>query len=132
MLPIHLSLAFKNDLSVSCMFIPHMTPLSIYVTQVTTLAGDVGEGGVAVDSGGNIFGPSYNRITRIDWSSFTVSIVAGNGAIRELDGVGTSAGFNQPYGLTIFNESIWVIDHTGGTVRHISMVWCCLVIYLLY
>ena len=79
--------------------------------------------GVAADAGGNIFVADYNNnaIRRIDWSSRMVSTVAGNGTSAEIDGVGTATSFISPYGLAISNDSIWVADSHGGTVRRIGI-----------
>ena len=80
--------------------------------------------GVAADIGGNVFVSEWgnNRIRRIDWLTRMVSTVAGNGNTTELDGTGTTAQFNSPYGLTTANGSIWAVDYNGGTVRSIGTV----------
>ena len=106
----------------------------IITTQVTTLAGFAdgsssyvifsGPDGVATDAGGNIFvADGNNLIRRIDWTSRVVSTVAGNGVPDELNGVGNSAGFNQPVGITIKNGEIWVDDLAGDTIRRIGMMY---------
>ena len=80
--------------------------------------------GLASDSGGNVFVADNlnNRIRRIDWLTRVVSTVAGSGVLAELDGVGTAARFNSPYGLAMLNGAIWVADnYEPGTVRRIGM-----------
>ena len=64
---------------------------------------------------------SSNLIKRIDWITRVVTTVAGNAASAEMDGIGVTAGFTEPQGLTIKNGSIWVADWSGSTVRHIGM-----------
>ena len=78
---------------------------------------------VAIDSGGNIFIADHaiNRIRRIDWLTRMVSTVAGSGNSGEVNAMGTVAQFSGPYGLTIINGSIWVVDYYGGAVRIIGM-----------
>lgn len=113
----------------------------ITATQVTTLAGSGTGGsldgaalssqfhwptGLASDSGGNVFVADNlnNIIRRIDWLTRVVSTVAGSGILAELDGVGTTARFNSPYGLALLNGAIWVADnYEPGTVRRIGMVF---------
>ena len=82
---------------------------------------------VAADAGGNLFIPDYqnNRIRRIDWLTQMVVTVAGGGANREVNAVGTVAQFDGPRGLTIINGSIWVADWSccsRGTIRHIGII----------
>ena len=78
---------------------------------------------VASDVGGNIFvaDGKNHRIRRIDSITRDVSTVAGNGTHAELDGVGTAAQFNDPFGLKVFNGTILVADFYGGTVRRIGI-----------
>lgn len=81
------------------------------------------------DSGGNIFitDQNTNRVRRLDWQSRIVSTIAGNGDAMEMDGVGMAASFNSPNGISILNDTMWVVDSQGGTVRKIGML--CLYSY---
>ena len=85
--------------------------------------------GLSTDEGGNVFIAVNNRIRRIDWVTRIVSTVAGNAASTEADGVGVLAGFNDPFGLTMKNGSIFVTDWNGGTVRRIGMMYITIQIY---
>ena len=107
-------------------------------SQVTTIAGSTtgyadgfalsamfsDPNAVATDAGGNIFISDYqnNRIRRIDWLTRMVSTVAGSGKNGVVNAMGTLAQFNGPYGLTMYNGSIYLVDLLGDTVRNIGMV----------
>ena len=83
--------------------------------------------GLAADAGGNVFvaDTNNNRIRRIDWVTRDVSTVAGTGGLMltEVDGIGSTAQFNYPYGLAMLNGSILVVDSSGGSVRQIGVVY---------
>ena len=79
--------------------------------------------GLAVDGLGNIYEAdlSGNAIYKIN-SSGTATLIAGTGAASESDNTtGTSAGFNQPWGIA-YNPAgyIYVSDFGGTTIRKIS------------
>lgn len=46
------------------------------------------------------------------------------GVPGEVNAMGIVAKFWGPYGLVIQNNSIWVVDFKGGTVRNIGMLYC--------
>ena len=104
---------------------------------VTTLAGDGnasfldGQGsatrfnypqGVAVDSGGNVYvaDKNNNRIRKIT-STGAVSTLAGSATSGSLDGTGTAAQFNQPFGVAVDSSgNVYVAEWVGRKVRKIT------------
>lgn len=106
---------------------------------VTTLAGQVlaagnanGTGsaasfdnptGIAVDNNGNLFiSDQHNHMIRKITPAGVVTTLAGNAGITgNADGSGTSAFFNNPYGITIENNgSLYVTDQSNQTIRMIT------------
>jgi hypothetical protein len=87
-----------------------------------TNASFYGPAGVAVDSFGNIYVADYNnnRIRKII-SSGTVTTFAGSGTATYLDGIGTNAGFNGPYGIAVDSTgNVYVGDFTNNRIRKIT------------
>jgi len=79
--------------------------------------------GMTVDGLGNIYEADLggNAIYKIN-SSGTATLIAGNGSASESDNTtGTSASFNQPWGIA-YNPAgyIYVADLAGSTIRKIS------------
>jgi hypothetical protein len=72
----------------------------------------------------NAYGNNILQIvipTNGDFSMSTVSILAGDGNAAELDGVGTSAEFNEPVMLTTDGTYLYVTDDTGNAVRRVTI-----------
>ncbi len=71
-----------------------------------------------------------NRIRKIDLATGTVSTIAGNGAAASVDsGIGTSASFNSPTGMTVIGTDLYLGDvcwtcsgNNGNTIRKISLI----------
>jgi DNA-binding beta-propeller fold protein YncE len=66
---------------------------------------------------------SNRRIRRVIISTTAVSTLAGNGAAGGLDGVGTSATFNIPRGITLdatFSK-LYIAESIGNRIRSISL-----------
>jgi sugar lactone lactonase YvrE len=106
---------------------------------VTTLAGTAGisgsadgtgaaakfnrPGGVGVDGAGNVYvADSANNTIRKISSSGVVSTLAGSaGSFGTADGMGSSARFNQPYGIAIDGSgNIYVGDINNNTIRKVT------------
>jgi len=62
-----------------------------------------------------------NNIVRIS-STGAMTVVAGDGAARELDGKNTGAEFNCPFGITNDGTNLYVTDLGGNAVRMITGV----------
>jgi sugar lactone lactonase YvrE len=104
--------------------------------QVTTLAGtgvaDYAEGagasakfndpcGIIVDSTGNVYVADGNHRIRKITPTGVVSTFAGSGFAALLDGTGTAAQFNRPYGMTIdAANNIYVTDRGNNAIRKIT------------
>jgi len=101
-------------------------PSTIYGTVTTTTPASSGINrprGLAVDGLGNIYEADLggNAIYMIN-SGGTATLIAGTGAASESDNAsGTSATFNQPWGIA-YNPAgyIYVSDFSGNTIRKIS------------
>jgi gliding motility-associated-like protein len=104
---------------------------------VTTFAGSGGRGsadgagaaatfndpeGIAVDALGNVYvSDSGNERIRKITPAGVVTTIAGSGAIGSLDGTGTAASFNYPFGITVdITGNIYVVDQLGELVRKID------------
>ncbi len=77
---------------------------------------------LVVDANGNVFVTEFtNHTVRKITPNGDVSTFAGNGTAGYRDGMGTSAQFNQPGGLTIDPAgNLYVTEWTGGRVRKIT------------
>lgn len=79
---------------------------------------------VAVDRDGNVYVADSNnfRIRKITPLG-VVSTLAGSGTATVTDGVGTSASFGSPQGVTVDSEGVvYVADYAGHRIRRISTV----------
>ncbi|ADY52083.1 NHL repeat containing protein [Pseudopedobacter saltans DSM 12145] len=91
---------------------------------LTARLGDVF--GLNFDNDGNIIfaDASFNRIRKItpgengDWTTATVTTIAGTGSTGRIDGLGNVATFNQPYDVvTDENGNIYVADNVNHSIR---------------
>lgn len=102
--------------------IRRVAPDGTTVTVATRSAGLVRPTAVAVDALGDIFvaDPARHTIDKIDPTG-NLTIFAGSAFVRgSVDGAGTAAQFDDPYGLAIDNiGSIYVAD-LNGTIRKIA------------
>ena len=87
---------------------------------VTTLATGMASArnGITVDPAGNIYvvqGYNTNIVNKITPAG-VVTVLAGSGVCNSIDGTGTNASFNNPYGLTCdpTGNYLYVSDCTGG------------------
>ncbi|WP_208506260.1 SMP-30/gluconolactonase/LRE family protein, partial [Roseivirga sp. E12] len=77
---------------------------------------------LAVDSKGNIFIADHgnDRIRKITPTGL-VTTFAGSGERKLIDGVGTSAAFNRPFGITIDgSDNLYVADNNNHSIRKIT------------
>jgi len=80
-----------------------------------------GPNGMAVDSSGNIYlADQLNRRIRKITSAGVVTTFAGSGTSGFVDGTGTAAQFLGPYGITIFNNILYIRD--TNSIRAITTV----------
>jgi VCBS repeat-containing protein len=111
--------------------------IGVTVYGVTTLAGSGTAGfndgtgmgaqfnlpvGVAVDSSGNVYvaDSSNHRIRKID-SDGVVSTLAGSGTAGSVDGTGTAAQFNSPWGVAVDSSgNVYVVDRVNFNIRKIT------------
>jgi serine/threonine-protein kinase len=78
--------------------------------------------GVAIDSSNNIYVADYgnNKIRKITPEA-VVTTLAGSGQAGSADGVGNSASFNSPAGVTVDNSgNIYVADRFNHKIRKIT------------
>jgi sugar lactone lactonase YvrE len=87
-----------------------------------TLAGFNNPCGIAVDTSGNVYiGERFNHRIRKITPQGVVTTLAGSGIGTYLDGNGTLAGFNSPFGLTIDSSgNVYVADTTNNRIRKIT------------
>lgn len=92
---------------------------------VTSPFGTVGLSlrGLVMDGDGNIYvsDSTANVIRKIDASTLVVSVYAGSGATALVNGAGTAASFNSPYGLARDSSgNIYVADTNNHAIRKIT------------
>ena len=106
---------------------------------VTTLAGSAGSsgstdgtgdaarfslpGGIAVDTGGNVYvaDTSNHLIRRISSGGAVTTLAGGAGISGLLDGLGTNARFNTPNAVALDNASnIYVADSLNNAIRKVT------------
>lgn len=77
---------------------------------------------VAVDAHGNVFvADSANNSIRKITPAGVVSTFAGSGAATTVDGAGTAAGFNLPFGIALGPDGYLIVtEAVGNAVRRIS------------
>ncbi|RYE18801.1 MAG: T9SS type B sorting domain-containing protein [Sphingobacteriaceae bacterium] len=78
--------------------------------------------GICIDSNGNIYvSEGYANVIRKITKAGVVTTFAGSGNATLINGTGTSAGFNQPQGLTIDKlDNIYVADSQNNSIRKIT------------
>lgn len=94
-------------------------------TQACADCGSVGPIGLALDSaaGAVYVADTGNCIIRkVTTAGGVVSTVAGNSTCTEVDGTGTAAQFNNPWGLALdaTNGMLYITDKSGCRVRRMS------------
>lgn len=78
--------------------------------------------GLAVDLQGNVYvcDLSNNKIRKITPAGF-VSTIAGSGQTGDVDGIGTAASFNQPFGIAIDEHgNLYVADTGNEKIKEIT------------
>ena len=89
---------------------------------VSTIAGGFsGPHGIAVDTSGNVYvADTNNNIIKKITPSGVVSTLAGS-TVGYLDGIGTSAKFNMPYGIAVDKSgNVYVTDQKNYKIRKIT------------
>jgi hypothetical protein len=89
---------------------------------VSTFATGIAAYDLAFDSSGNLYASDgvQNKIFKITPDGM-VSTLAGSGAAGSADGVGTDASFNQPAGLTVHGDYLYVGDVGNRSIRKIKI-----------
>jgi uncharacterized protein YjiK len=93
-----------------------------YLDATGTNAGFLNPNGIAVDSSGTIYVADYtnNRIRKIT-SAGVVTTLAGSGTATFLDGIGTNAGLNTPFGIEVdVSGNIYIGDQGNNRIRKIT------------
>jgi sugar lactone lactonase YvrE len=78
--------------------------------------------GITIDSAGNLYVCDYanNRIRKID-TSRNVTTIAGNSIAGSRNGIGTSASFINPTGITIDSVgNLYICNHSHNNIRKID------------
>ncbi|SVD21120.1 uncharacterized protein METZ01_LOCUS373974, partial [marine metagenome] len=93
---------------------------------VTTLAGGSGVFNspqkITTDGTNLYVSDKYNhRIRKIVISTQAVTTLAGTGSAGSSDATGTSASFNEPYGITSAGTSLYVADSANHKIRKIAL-----------
>ncbi len=81
-----------------------------------------GPTGVAIDASDNIYvtDRAFNRIRKISPSG-VVTTIAGSGGGGSIDGTGTAASFNRPYGIVVdASGNVYIGDTNNHKIRKIS------------
>ena len=78
--------------------------------------------GIAIDRSDNIFVADYgNHKIRKITPAGVVTTFAGSGVASSVNGTGTFAGFNRPFGITIDDlDNLYVTDSSNHTIRKIT------------
>lgn len=85
----------------------------VYTYQITTFDGDDDDMVITAD---NL--PGWLSINTTDW---VVSTLAGAGTAGLVNGQGTDAAFNNPYGLAVDSQdNIYVVENGNHTIRKVS------------
>lgn len=81
--------------------------------------------GLAADAAGNVYVADYNnnRIRKIDIAG-VVSTVAGKATFGTLDGIGTAAEFDNPFGVALNGAGtlLYVSDQNNQSIREITLL----------
>ena len=77
--------------------------------------------GICYDGAGNIYvaEQSNNRIRKIVVATGVVTTVAGSTTSGYVDGIGTAARFNQPYGICTDGTTLYVSDYSNHSIRRV-------------
>lgn len=95
-----------------------LSPLGAVVSSTPSIGGPTG---VAVDKSGNVFVASSNNQVWKGTSLSTMSLFAGSGSPGSADGLGTTASFQNPWGLALDNDgNLYVGDTDNHTIRKIT------------
>jgi len=74
-----------------------------------------------VSDGHTLFVTERTKIRKIDIATGRVATLAGSGSSGNGDGVGAAAAFNQPTGITIEGNNVYVADSGNNAVRSIDI-----------
>jgi hypothetical protein len=110
----------------------------IATAEVTTLAGTLGVSGFVDGTrnearfklpgalwgdGASLYVIDNSAIRKVDVATGAVSTIAGmSGTFGEVDGIGSSARFEDPTGIWGDGANLYVTDSSGGTVRKIALL----------
>jgi len=91
-----------------------------YLDGAANVARFIAPQGIAIDSTGVLYVTDYNRIRKIAPDG-SVTTLAGRGDYTFMDGTGTEASFNNPYGLTVdMSGNVYVADYGNHRIRKIT------------